>query len=231
MGVPDGGANPGADPGDLAGLTDYARLRLAFSELERRGYVAPFDYLWSLCCQSCGWGDVRSEVHEGCEVRGFVFTHMQARESAFPFTPDELFLNLPRDYQQELDREAQEILHDLMILEDPQDSWREPPVRQAVFRMWVEEQVLAEWLEADVNREALPALFGRAAERPGSPWGDLRSSLALYWEAPDLAQEIIRVLRAHGLRVEPPGSDETAIFVRPRADRRMVHRPRTALTQ
>ena len=66
-------------------LTDRDRLALAFDDLNQDGYLAPIDFAWTTCCNSCGMRAI-NKLANTCDLqypKGYVFWHMQKDEAVF----------------------------------------------------------------------------------------------------------------------------------------------------
>ncbi|MES1975828.1 MAG: hypothetical protein V4472_25500 [Pseudomonadota bacterium] len=60
-------------------LSDRERLAAAFDELRSRGYAAPIEFAWEMCCSSCGCAELD---RRGCDDR-YVFWNVQMDDASF----------------------------------------------------------------------------------------------------------------------------------------------------
>ncbi|MFI0453420.1 hypothetical protein [Actinomadura sp. 6N118] len=191
--------------------TDLERLRAAFAELSERGFGADFDLTWRAFTKQ----DAAAETPRG--PKGFLYSYAQAYADAFfaeegwgvaeqpmpDWVKDEIEAMKPQllaaagidpDHHAETVAGVERGDYDA---EDLHDEYR---------------ALLDQWEKIDDNHaRASAALRQERTHR----WHSLLRPLAIGWHSPDHFDEIIEVLRSHGLDVTPPPSERTVIFINP----------------
>lgn len=171
---------------DAPDLTDRDRLAWAFGELRDLGWDAPYTWGMQMCCASCGWSSVIADLED----------------------PDELFAGNVRVLFWHIRADTvafcgTETSFDIL----PEDLQEQ--VRRAADLPRDDEE---KWHRDHHNELHIADVMART-----TAYQQLQEDLYIQWSGSlDDAAQAVAVLRAAGLLVTAPTSDDEAIVVHPK---------------